>query len=220
MWDARFVSRIILALLFAACGGFFSACADRHINLVPPTVIPHVSYSSPTGSRTSRVISIARPMDLRPDPTTVGNVRNGYEMVMAQVRSNNDVPMWVANSLTAGLEQAGYRVERVETVESAQTPVAIDIAVSRVFTNYTQGFFTITGKGDVAAQVEVYKQGQRIFRRAYAGKYETFALVAGIGISADGYQKLLDEAMKDFLQKAVPDLTSTLSRALEDTTQE
>jgi hypothetical protein len=207
--------------LVVACLGVFSACAftDRHVNLVPPSTIPQFAPSSPaTDSQTGRVVSVAHPEDLRPDPTTVGNIRNGYGMVTAQVRSNNDVTMWVANSLIGGLEQAGYRVERAETVETAQTPVAIDIGVSRVFTEYVPGLFTINGKADVAAQVEVYKQGQRILRRVYTGKYENTNFVATT--SASEYQALLNEAMKDFLQKAVPDLTSSLAKAVGEGQQE
>jgi hypothetical protein len=169
---------------------------------------------SPTASQNGKVVSVARPQDLRPDPTTVGNIRNGYGMVTAQVRSNSDVAMWVANSLIGGLEQAGYRVERAETVETAQTPIAIDIGVSRVFTEYVPTFFTIDGKADVAAQVEVYKQGQRILRRVYTGKYENANFV--VATSAGEYQELLNEAMKDFLQKAIPDLTNSLAKATND----
>ncbi len=99
-------------------------------------------------------------------------------------------------------------------METAQTPVAIDIGVSRVFTEYIPGFFTVAGKADIAAQVEVYRQGQRILRRVYTGKYENTNLV--VTTSASEYQELLNEAMKDFLQKAVPDLTSSLAKAMSD----
>jgi len=159
MWVARGFRGALSLLLSILCGGLLSACAftDRHVNLAPPTVMPPMVSSSVP--QDGKVVSVARPEDLRPDPTTVGNIRNGYGMVTAQVRSNNDVAMWVANSLISGLEQAGYRVERAETAETAQTPLSIDIGVSRVFTEYTPSFFTIDGKADVAAQVEVYKQG-------------------------------------------------------------
>ncbi len=66
--------------------------------------------------------------------------------------------MWVTNSIIQGFDRA----ERVETAETASTPVALDIAVSRVFTEHAPGFFRLTAKGDVAAQVEVYKYGTRI----------------------------------------------------------
>ncbi|MBI3246537.1 MAG: hypothetical protein HYZ50_08530 [Deltaproteobacteria bacterium] len=139
-------------------------------------------------------------------------------MVTAQVRSNNDVALWVTNSLIDGLEQAGYHVDRAETVETATTPLAIDVGVSRVFTEYVPGFFTIEGKADIAAQVEVYKQGKRVLRRVYTGKYENTNLV--VATSASEYQTLLNEAMKDFLQKAIPDLTTSLDKTRDTVQQE
>lgn len=220
MKPACSVWRVLLPILVVpACSNFLGGCAftDRHVNLAPPTVMPQIAVPAST-SASHRTVSIARPQDLRPDPTTVGNIRNGYGMVTAQVRSNNDIPLWVTNSVIAGLEQAGFRVERVETVETAHTPVAIDIAVSRVFTEHAPGFFTLTAKGDVAAQIEVYKQGKRILRRTYAGKYEDPEFF--VTTSSSEYQTLLDAAMKDFLQKAIPDLTGALSQALDETSHE
>ncbi len=200
-------------LLITACSVLLPACAftDRHVSLAPPQTIPQLAVAA-SPAQPGKVVSVARPQDLRPDPTTVGNIRNGYGMVTAQVRSNNDVALWVTNSLVTGLEQAGYRVERAETVETTQTPLAIDVGVSRVFTEYVPGFFTISGKADIAAQIEIYKQGQRVLRRVYTGKYENTNLV--VATSASEYQALLNEAMKDFLQKAIPDLTAVLDKTI------
>lgn len=203
----------------AIWGTFASACAftDRHVDLSPPVAI-QPSTVPPASPESTNIVTITRPQDLRPDPTTIGNIRNGYGMVTAQIRSNNDVALWVANSLGAGLEQAGFRVERAETIETAQTPLAMDIGVSRVFAEHTPGFFTLTGKGDVAAQIEVYRRGQRILRRVYAGKYETTDLMAMT--SASEYQEFLNKAMEDLLQKAIPDLSHVLSQELGRTGEE
>ena len=206
--------RVVPFSLILFSGTMFGcAFTDRHVTLTPPTTIPQ-TFSPSTPSANKKTISVARPQDLRPDPTTVGNIKNGYGMVTAQVRSNNDIPMWVTNSIIQGLEQAGYRVERVETVETALTPVAIDIAVSRAFTEHVAGFITVTGKGDIAAQIEVYRDGSRILRRMYAGKYEDRNFF--VSTSADAYQVLLDAAMKDFLRKTLTDLVSALDRAFAD----
>ena len=56
-------------------------------------------------------------------------------------------------------------------------------------------------KGDVAAQVEVYKDGRRIHRRTYAGKVENPEFF--VMTSANEYQTLLDAAMKDFFTENV-----------------
>jgi hypothetical protein len=99
-----------LCLLLTAIIGstLFSACAftDRHVNLAPPQTIPQITSAVPS-LQSGKTVSVARPQDLRPDPTTIGNIRNGYGMVTAQVRSNNDVALWVTNSLIGGLEQEG-----------------------------------------------------------------------------------------------------------------
>ena len=207
----------LLSLILGLGSIFGCAFVDRRVTLTPPTTIPQISTPS-TPSTGEKTISVARPQDLRPDPTTVGNIRNGYGIVTAQVRSNTDIPMWVTNSIIQGLERAGYRAERVETAETASTPVALDIAVSRVFTEHAPGFFRLTAKGDVAAQVEVYKYGTRILRRTYTGKYENPEFFTTT--SANEYQTLLDAAMKNFLQKALPDLVRVLDQALEESSQE
>ena len=213
------VCRWVLLLVLILGSGSIFGCAfqDRHVTLTPPTTIPHTSSVSPT-SPDGKTISVARPQDLRPNPTIIGNVSaNSYGMTTAQVYSNTDIPTWVANSIIQGLERSGFRVERSETVETAPTPVALDIAVSRVFTEHFPGLFRFTGKGDVAAQVEVYKDGRRILRRMYSGKSEETKMVTTN--SANEYQGLLDSAMKDFLNKALPDLVRVLDRALEEPSQ-
>ena len=48
----------------------------------------------------------------------------------------------------------------------------------------------------------------------YAGKHEETKMVTTT--SANEYQTLLDAAMKDFLQKALPDLARVIDRALEE----
>ena len=123
------IRRLGLLLTIILGSGHLLGCAfvDRRVTLTPPTTIPQ-TFSASTSSSDKKEISVARPQDLRPDPTTVGNIRNGYGMVTASVRSNTDIPMWVTNSVIQGLERAGFRVERAETVETAPTPVALDIA--------------------------------------------------------------------------------------------
>ena len=206
-----------LSFILGSANIFGCAFTDRHVTLTPPTTIPQIAVSSSpaTGEKT---ISVARPQDLRPNPTIIGNVSaNSYGMITAQVQSNTDIPMWVTNSIIQGLERAGYRVERTETVDTAPTPIVLDIAVLRVFTEHFPGLFRFTGKGDLSAQIEVYKNGGRILRRMYAGKYEETKMVTTT--SANEYQILLDAAMKDFLQKSLPDLVNALDRALEESPQ-
>ena len=213
------VRRWALLLVLILGSGSIVGCAfqDRHVTLTPPATTPQISSVS-TPSPDEKTISVARPQDLRPNPTIIGNVSaNSYGMTTAQVYSNTDIPTWVANSIIQGLERSGFRVERSETVETAPTPVALDIAVSRVFTEHFPGLFRFTGKGDVAAQVEVYKDGRRILRRMYSGKSEETKMVTTN--SANEYQGLLDSAMKDFLNKALPDLGRVLDRALEEPSQ-
>ena len=217
------VRRWALLLVFILGSGSTVGCAfqDRHVTLTPPTTVSQTSNDLPTSSD-KKIISVARPQDLRSDPTTVGNIRNGQGAVTAQVRSNTDIPMWVANSVIQGLEQAGYHVERVETVQDAPTPVAIDIAVLQVSTEHGRGLFAVNGKGDISAQIEVFLGGRRIRRRRYAGTYEEkktniFAHSPVItSIPADEYQVLLDAAMKDFLQKTLSDLARALDKAVEE----
>ena len=213
------VRRWAFLLVFILGSGSIVGCAfqDRHVTLTPPTTIAQAS-SPPSTSPGERTISVARPQDLRPNPTIVGNVSaNSYGMTTAQVHSNTDIPTWVANSIIQGLERSGFHVERSETVETAPTPVVLDIAVSRVFTEHFPGLFRFTGKGDVAAQVEVYKDGRRILRRTYSGKSEETKMVTTN--SANEYQGLLDSAMKDFLNNALPDLVRVLDRTLEGPSQ-
>jgi hypothetical protein len=75
-------SQWIVPVVLIALGGLLGcAFTDRHVNLTPPISASFATAASPASAAQPRVLSVARPQDLRPDPTTVGNVRNGYGMV-------------------------------------------------------------------------------------------------------------------------------------------
>ena len=173
--------------------GFY---ADRHVTLTPPAAISSLPVSSSL-SVEKKVISVARPRDLRTDPTSVGVAS---PLSTPAIRSNTDVPMWVANSIILRLEQAGFTVERVETVETAPTSVVLDIAVLRVFASILPGVLQVIPTSHVAAEVEVYQDGRRIFRRTYVGKVETSELF--VSTAASTYQALLYRILGRLFKKA------------------
>ena len=75
---------VSFSLIFFSGTIFGCAFTDRHVTLTPPTTIPQ-TFSPSTPSANEKTNSLARPQDLRPDPATVGNIKNGYGMVTAQV---------------------------------------------------------------------------------------------------------------------------------------
>ena len=200
--NARRAARV-LALGFA--GAMLASCTPVHVDL--GSIPPPSKATSVSAPRNAPAISIARPTGPGPN-TAIGAYDNGQIPIIV----NTDPSLWVANALANRLQQAGYRVERIETLASAETPIALTIDVKEVSCNRMGAFVWNEFHTRVIAQIRVFKTGSIVLQRTYAGtwigskepdKYE-------LGVWAENN---LNEALTNFLNQAVPDLTAFLARA-------
>lgn len=119
----------------------------------------------------------------------------------------------MADSLAAGLTQAGYRVTRAETLKDAATPIVLVLSVTEVATNCTAQFSSSwLCATNVTGTIEIDKDGRGWQRGTYSGKH-TDSFYTLTFPTASEYQETFDGAMHDFLAKALPEVTHGINAA-------
>jgi len=200
---------VVTAVVFA------SGCAQsREVQLNPPAAPLGVANVG-----AGRSITIARPLDARPNAGAIGAWFGDMGQVVAAARPRNDPAVWIADAFVSGLENAGYRVYRSETAEQTVTPVVLVITVNEAYTKfYLSGWSTFSGQARVVVQIEAFRGGSRILKRSYSGaSSKDYALsearnpTFATGPSADQYKQSLQDAMQNMLEKAISNLASALA---------
>jgi hypothetical protein len=193
------VAALAASLALTAC------VAHMHSDLPVQTDFPAV-----TSAGGGTAISLVRPSDARNERQFIGVLKNDRGAAMHEVSPNEDPVIWVGNSFSAGLKHAGFKVEQVNSLADAPTPIAVTITVNEVFCQFTpSGFgFGLDGRGTVKVLVRIYKRGQEIARRSYSGTYKERRFPS----SSSDYQAMIDGAMKDMLAKAIPNLAGVINR--------
>lgn len=197
----RLMSFLLAVLSLAVAAG----CAMQTvvIGLGPPTPVSQISLTRNPQAATGGAITLARPKGPGANSVIGSNPVPGSGVLRFAVR--DDPSVWIANALAAGLDQAGYRVERAETTEAAQTPTAISIDVIEV-----AGLIVDSGdaRARLVARVKVYQDRRLTLKRSYSGIYsgpqEFVSVVNSVEVA-------LDHAMTNFLNQALPDLTAFLA---------
>ena len=118
-------TRVVGALLLV----MLPACewVTHHVELeydapIAPAAPGPVAASA--GRADARSIAIAQLSDDRSPQATIGDVRNGYGMHVANVETTGDPVEWLRQGLTAELENAGFNL--VEVAERYTIAVALD----------------------------------------------------------------------------------------------
>jgi hypothetical protein len=157
------------------------------------------------------VISVVRPKGQGENVEIGDVVSDKGRSVRTVVASLNDPGLWVANTLIAGLQRAGYQVEFVENVQSATTERVIAVDVIDVSARMQAGFIDFTEMSQVIARVRVYNRSEQILDRKYSGTHRTRFGFLLTHYNEDEFERSLDLAMTDFLDRALPDLTAFLA---------
>jgi YajG family uncharacterized lipoprotein len=154
-----------------------------------------------------RTVSVARPKDARPDPAIVGKSLGGqYSKTIA---TNTEVAVWVGDAIVKSLEQAGYRIERTEIVNTAPNVVAIGVSITDAEAEFgTVGLRKTHGEARVVVKFQIYNSGRVVFARTFSGSSSTYAGDA----ESEQYSELLDKALSEMLRQAIPTLAAILSR--------
>lgn len=124
-------------------------------------------------------------------PTKIGNMRNGFGMVMSHVYALNDPATWLTESLKFDLEAHGAKVVDASQADSADASLSGTIQLCR-----TDMYMTVNGslvvdlevqpKGGVARRKQVHTHGATAAMLASEGEYfhalrdarQKFAIIA------------------------------------------
>jgi len=154
-----------------------------------------------------KTVTVARPKDTRADPATIGKWLEGQ--YTKTVATNTDVAVWVGDAIVESLKQAGFRVERTETVNSAPNVVAIGASVTDAEAEFgVVGLSRTHGEAWVVVKFQIYDSGRVVFTRTFSGSSNTYAGEA----TSKQYRQLLDKALSEMLRQAIPTLAAILSR--------
>jgi hypothetical protein len=115
-------------------------------------------------------------------------------------------------ALFAGrLEQAGYNVEKVESAQAAHTPLGLQLTITSVAWRYSLfgcgGWSYILATSEVDATVDLYDHGKSLGSHAYHGQNTGCHAPEPLAPTPES----LSAAVQNFLNKAVPEVTASLS---------
>jgi hypothetical protein len=204
---------LTVALLSVVLSGCTISNPKFPVGLDPAEVIP-VGVGAP---KNAEPVSIAKPRDVRSDPEVAHTYIAPLASLLIPVVIKDsyvieqDPGVWIGNGLTAGLENAGYRVNHIKDPKDAKTSVVIVVEVTRLTSEQETHFLRIGRKSTVAADVKIAKAGKGVFERAYQGEDEEEVL----GAQGDAQSKAMAEAMKkaleNLLNRAVPEIAAALA---------
>jgi hypothetical protein len=164
--NAGRVRRMLFAALTA---GTLGGCAlsTRNATLVypPPDSPGLVAVANAAPSATAREASIVvLPFsDRRPDKTKLGNVRNGFGIKLAPIRTTDSVTVWVKNALALELTKAGFQVTDSAAGSEASLTIGGDVLKANADAYLSYG-------AQVELQVRLMQGDRELFSRPYLGK--------------------------------------------------
>lgn len=186
----------ILGLLAVGAGG--CAFGDRYVNLKYEPV-------EETYAADGRIAVLAfqdeRPRDRLQD---IGEVRNGFGMVTANVRidtkadqhQNQDIGRWVADALVQELRRAGADAQSVESPEAAVGyPVVVTGSISQLWVNMYLQY-----DAKLRTTVRITRDGTVAFEGPISGDYETLAVFAARG----EYETALRKTLQAWVRNTMP----------------
>lgn len=200
------LSRAVLAVLLAAALSFFGcALGTRHVTLEYP---PASNQGSQRGSlahaavptRQAPLITVMQFEDVR-ERQVIGEVLNGYGMVMADVVTNSSLGDWVANAVAYELHRRGFEVA-VNTGDDMSKGVSVRGEIVEVFAS---AYWSYTGEVRFLARLE--QDGMTLFERWYDAERTGSINVA---MTAENYGRVLAEALRDVARKLAREVDQTL----------
>jgi hypothetical protein len=194
------------ALLVLFMGAVLGGCAfgDRQVSL---TYKPLARPVPASGEVTVVTFRDERPRERLQD---VGEVRNGFGMVTADVRidrkgSVTGVGRWIADALAQELTAGGAHVRRVETEEEARgSAVIVTGAVTKLWINMYLQY-----DAKLRTTVRVTRAGSAPFEREVKGDKEGLAV---FGTSSE-YDRILCDLLRDWTGNAAPIVADHLGPA-------
>jgi uncharacterized lipoprotein YajG len=198
---------LVIGCMFLFVTTYGCAFGTRHIKLNPMKTSLTVDASGQ--SAFIEVIDKRDPL-LKP---IVGHVKNAYGMKTAQVVADKEVSIWIRGIIVEELRRSGASViTDAANLDNKTSKITVDVLVF-----YAQAYMRYGGEVTVALTVK--KDNRDIIKeKNYTGQA---TLGMNWGASSESYQKVLELAMEEMLQKLIPDIiTATKSTKLQVTPPE
>lgn len=186
---ARLICLTILFCMQTGC-----AFGDRTVALDYRPVVEDVHAAGEM-----RVIPF---VDTRPDKARVGEVRNGFGMVTADVRIKNDAGRWVTDALLAELRGCGIDATAVTSEDAGPAEYLVTGKLTEFHTSMYMRY-----KTRIKLELSVTRGGASILAREYTGRANKLAVTA----SAGEYQDVMRAALQDAMRQMAPDLAEALA---------
>jgi hypothetical protein len=141
----------------------------------------------------------------------IGTVKNGFGSRTADVLPVNDPAAWIANAVASELELAGYTVEKSASTVVDDAARAIEVKVTKVFTDQDTGMMTIGAISTLFYELTVKSNGTVV-----ATVPVTYSAdIAERSIAGTGSLKAaaLKEALEKSLSTAMPQVLEALQGA-------
>jgi len=200
---------IVLVLIVGVAAGCPIYTAKHPVELNPAQAIPVLPQTA-QAPKDAIPVAITRPRDLRPDQEVHQlQVLPIFPLPVSITHSfvaEGDAGVWVANALSAGLENAGFDIQHVEKATEAKTPVVVSVDVTSLKAENAVYWTSVGCKGLISAQVQVTKSGQSVLDRTYSGEHEEN------GPCHQNASEALKQALEKLLETAVPEIAASLSK--------
>jgi len=154
-------------------------------------------------------VAVARFRDGRPSGESgqrLGWIRDTYGIPTATVVARQDPVLWVSDGVARALESRGYRVERVDSPNSAGSLPTITGVVTRVYSGMYSNI-----DAHVEVSVTLVRNGENISSTNCNG---TIVAPAGT-ISASEYEAVFTATMDQFITDCIPRLIEPLEEATD-----
>lgn len=194
LWLRQLVRILPLALLSLALQSCFEA--KHPVELQPPSALPVLPVHL-EAQKGADQISLVRPRDLRSFPIPLSS------LFTDTYRVNNPLIVRFGDALARSLENAGYRVQRIEDAKTAETTRVVTSDLTRDRINHYSGLFSVSCDCLVAANVKVYSGGKLILDQSFQGSTN------GSG-DCNNSNVLFDNALENMLNAAIPAIAGAL----------
>jgi hypothetical protein len=201
-----YAAMLVLGVV-SLCGCFSSRVP---IDLDPATIMPVI----PAGREAppaARPVSLVRPADARTNQNILVNANVGLLTRVDTFVAGNDPTVWVGNAFAAGLENAGYKVKRVDSIDAADTPAVVTISLTELTSGSRPGVsihtsFSGVCPGNVVITVKLLKGSETLLDSGYHGE----SAQAGVCTDPTTLQSAEKKALEDVLAKAIPEIALKL----------
>ena len=184
----------------------FTGCFERQhpIDLQAPSDLPVVAANL-EAPKNALPVAFVRPRDLRSDKV-IDRVTQYLDFIPIgehQMIAGADPAVWMGNGLSAGLANAGYKIDLVDNAEAAKDRFVVTSDLTELQITTATGWFSGEATCTVSATVTLFDAGKQVIRKQYTGADKASGTIK--------YTDFLNHALENMLNQAVPDLAGAIA---------